>query len=75
MQVTVGSLKEYLDSYDDEAVVKFAIETSNGTSRVLDYGFISVSTEEVYGKEIVVHPYFFEASVDEDPKEFERVRD
>lgn len=58
MEITVGDLKQYLDSYDDEAVVKFAVETRNGTSVVHNYGFISVSTESVYGKEIVIHPYF-----------------
>ena len=57
MEITVGSLKQYLDSYDDDAVVKFAVESKQGSTRVADYGFISTSTEEVYGKEIVIHPY------------------
>jgi hypothetical protein len=57
MQITVADLKEYLDSYDDEAVVKFATESICGYTKVSDYGFISESTEEVYGKEIVIHPY------------------
>ncbi len=58
MQITVGDLRAYLESYDQDAVVKFAIESKFGISTVKDYGFISTSTEEVHGKEIIIHPHF-----------------
>lgn len=58
MQITVGDLQEYLSSYDMNAVVKFAIEEKFGTSKILDFSFISESTKEVHGSEIVIHPYF-----------------
>lgn len=58
MQITVSDLKEYLNGYDDEAIVKFAVSSKNGISIVHNYGFISVSTEEVHGKEIVIHSYY-----------------
>lgn len=57
MQITVKNLKEYLDSYDDDAIVKFAIGEMNNLTVVHDFGFISKSSE-VYGKEIVIHPYY-----------------
>lgn len=58
MQISVADLKAYLDEYDDEAIVKFKVaDHLPGISLVKDYGFISVSTEEVHGKEIIIHPY------------------
>lgn len=73
MQITVADLKEYLDSYDDEAVVKFSINDNwNNCTIALDYGFISESTEEVHGKEIVIHPYFPSRSEETDDLYFDR---
>lgn len=53
----VGELVEYLASYDSDVVVKMKVaDHLPGISIVKEIGFISVSTEEVYGKEIVIHP-------------------
>jgi hypothetical protein len=57
MKITVSDLISYLSDYDDEAEVKFAMGSFNNTTIVGDYGFISESNSEVYGKEIVIHPY------------------
>lgn len=73
MQITVADLKEYLESYDDEAVVKFSVNDNwNNYTIALDYGFISESTEEVYGKEIIIHPYFPPNSEETDDLYFDR---
>lgn len=58
MQITVGDLRDYLASYDEEAVVKFATSSKYGNTTIADYSHIVRSTESVYGKEIVIHPYF-----------------
>lgn len=58
MKIKVGDLIEYLKEYPQDAAIKFAVKEQYGQSTVLDFGFISTSTEEVYGKEVVIHPYF-----------------
>ncbi len=55
MQITVADLKAYLESHDDDAVVKLCTGSSNGLSEVHDFSHIATSTEEVHGKEIVIH--------------------
>jgi hypothetical protein len=54
VQVTVGSFKEYLDSYHPDALIKFAVEGSyEEDGDVLDFSHIE-------GKDhcVIIHPYF-----------------
>lgn len=54
--LTVGELKMLLDNHDNDTIIKIAVGSRNGLTEVADFGFFSVSTLEVYGKEIVIHP-------------------
>lgn len=55
MQITVSDLQDYLYNYDGDAIVKLSTRSSNGQSEVFDFSHITVSTEEVHGKEVVIH--------------------
>lgn len=54
--LTVGQLRDILSSHDDDTIVKIAVGSFNGLTQVSDFGYLTTSTEEVYGKEIVIHP-------------------
>lgn len=52
----VNELIDMLRLADHEATVKIAVASKNGISTVLDFGFLSTSTPEVHGLEIILHP-------------------
>lgn len=53
---TVKDLKELLHYHDDDTIVRIAVNSRNGLTQVADFGYFTVSTPEVWGKEIVIHP-------------------
>lgn len=59
MSITVERLIALLNDYDPDTVIKLAVGTQNGLTIAKDFGFVVRSTEEVYGKEIVIHPTEF----------------
>lgn len=54
--MTIDDLIRILEQYDSSSEVRIATGSRNGLSTTKRAGLITLSTPEVYGPEIVIHP-------------------